>query len=172
MGWACCCNKSFDQTSAKLCALAQMKECAETVSRIITFLHHQIKTIQLTSCHHVWMNHLSVWEVTQKKFCGVRSVVTEQLMWGGKNDSLTSPMQVLWLVVLLKCRVEKLLKKAKQTKIQVEYGNSKWAYWSYRAWKQCWKMAKVSYNSWCNKYFWWSVLRRGCHCGPVASPLP
>lgn len=40
MGWACCCNKSFDQTSAKLCAVAQMKECAETVSRIITFLHH------------------------------------------------------------------------------------------------------------------------------------
>lgn len=63
----------------------------------------------------------------------MRSVVTEQLIWGGKSDSLTSPMQVLWLVVLLKCKVEKLLKKAKQTKIQVAYGICKWAYWAYHA---------------------------------------
>ena len=52
---------------------------------------------------------------------------------GWEKRFIDFSMQVLWLVVLLKCRVEKHLKKAKQTKIQVAYGISKWAYWAYHA---------------------------------------
>lgn len=78
MGWVCRCNKLFDQTSAKLCAVAQMKEFRETVSRIIIFLHHQIKSILVTSGHHVRVKHLTVEEVTRKRFHRVGSLPPER----------------------------------------------------------------------------------------------
>lgn len=52
-----------------------------------------------------------------KRSCGVRSVVKEQLMRGGESGPLTSPMQVLWFIVLWgKVQGEKNLKRHSKLK--------------------------------------------------------